>query len=91
MKAKIKITYCPKCRWLLRAAWMQQELLTTFEEEIGEIALAPAEVSGEFNVYVDGKELFSRSINGRFPDIKELKKLIRDQIAPQKSLGHTDL
>lgn len=70
---------------------MQQELLTTFEEEIGEIALAPAEISGEFNVYVDGMELFSRSTNGRFPDIKELKKLIRDQIAPQKSLGHTDL
>lgn len=91
MKAKIKITYCTKCRWLLRAAWMQQELLTTFEEEIGEIALAPAEISGEFNVYVDGMELFSRSTNGRFPDIKELKKLIRDQIAPQKSLGHTDL
>lgn len=91
MKPKIKITYCTKCRWMLRAAWMQQELLTTFEEEIGEIALAPAEVAGEFNVCLGDNILFSRSINGRFPDIKELKKLIRDQIAPQKSLGHTDL
>ena len=27
---------------------------------------------------------------GRFPESKELKQLIRDRIAPEKNLGHSD-
>ena len=38
---RIDIVYCTQCRWLLRATWMAQELLTTFEDELGEVALAP--------------------------------------------------
>ena len=30
----VRITYCTGCRWMLRSAWMCQELLTTFEEEL---------------------------------------------------------
>jgi selenoprotein W-related protein len=33
---RIEIRYCTQCRWLLRAAWMAQELLTTFDQEIAE-------------------------------------------------------
>ena len=40
MGARVEIEYCTQCRWLMRAAWMAQELLTTFEAEIGEVALA---------------------------------------------------
>lgn len=90
MKPRIVIEYCPKCRWLLRAAWLQQELLVTFEEELGEIALRPSSSSGEFIIYLDENLIFSRRVSGRFPDLKELKKLIRDEIAPNKSLGHSD-
>lgn len=32
---RLEIEYCTQCRWLLRAAWMAQELLTTFEAELG--------------------------------------------------------
>ena len=39
--ARVEIEYCTQCRWLMRAAWMAQELLTTFEAEIGEVALVP--------------------------------------------------
>ena len=39
---RVEIEYCTQCRWLLRAAWMAQELLTTFEQELGEVALVPA-------------------------------------------------
>ena len=38
---RVEIEYCTQCRWLLRAAWMAQELLSTFEAEIGEVAPRP--------------------------------------------------
>jgi selenoprotein W-related protein len=74
---------------MLRAAWMAQELLTTFEQELGEVALLPG-TGGVFEVQVDDRPVWSRAVQGRFPDIKELKQLVRDQIAPNKDLGHTD-
>lgn len=90
MKPTITIEYCPKCGWLLRAAWMAQELLTTFTEELHSVALQPSEVSGSYIVYVDGEILFNRKDAGHMPEIKELKQLIRDKVAPGKSLGHSD-
>jgi len=88
-RPRIEIEYCTQCRWLLRAAWMAQELLTTFEAEIGEVALVPGK-GGVFEVRVDGSRLWSRQERGRFPDVKELKQLVRDRVAPGKSLGHVD-
>ena len=89
MLPSVKINYCTQCRWLLRAAWMAQELLTTFEQELGEVALVPG-TGGVFEVWVNGHLVFSRKDKGRFPESKELKQLIRDQIAPDKPLGHSD-
>ena len=86
---RIEIQYCTQCRWLLRAAWMAQELLTTFEREIGEVALRPG-TGGVFEVQVDGITVWSRQAEGGFPDIKELKQRVRDRIAPDKPLGHAD-
>ena len=31
---RVEIQYCTQCRWLLRAGWVAQELLTTFSEEL---------------------------------------------------------
>ena len=86
---RIEIEYCTQCRWLLRAAWMAQELLTSFEQEIGEVALKPG-AGGVFEVRVDGATVWSRKGEGRFPDIKELKQRVRDRVAPERSLGHAD-
>jgi selenoprotein W-related protein len=88
-KPRIEIHYCTQCRWMLRSAWMAQELLTTFETEIGEVALRPG-TGGVFQVRVEGELVWSRADAGRFPDIKELKQLIRDKIAPEKDLGHSE-
>ncbi len=74
---------------MLRAAWMQQELLTTFEAELGGVTLAPG-TGGVFDVRVGGKTVWSRKESGRFPDIKELKQLVRDAVAPEKDLGHSE-
>ncbi|XXT24693.1 Rdx family protein [Sorangium sp. So ce429] len=84
----VAIRYCPKCRWLTRAAWLAQELLITFPDEI-DVLLSPGE-SGIFDVLLDGALLFSRAAAERFPEPKELKQSIRDRIAPTRSLGHSD-
>ncbi|GIX27364.1 MAG: hypothetical protein KatS3mg123_1245 [Burkholderiales bacterium] len=91
MKAKprVEIRYCTQCRWLLRAAWLAQELLTTFESELGEVALIPGS-GGIFEVRVDAELLWSRKDEGRFPEAKELKQRLRDRVAPGKDLGHSE-
>ena len=86
---RIEIMYCTQCRWLLRAAWIAQELLTTFEKELGEVALVPG-TGGVFEVRADGALLWSRKDEGRFPDAKELKQRVRDFVAPDKDLGHSE-
>jgi selenoprotein W-related protein len=68
---------------------MAQELLMTFEREIGEVALVPGQ-GGVFEVRLDGKVIFSREAQGRFPEAKEVKQMVRDRIAPAKPLGHSD-
>ena len=88
-KSRVSITYCTQCRWLLRAAWLAQELLTTFEEELGEVALRPG-TGGVFEIQVDGHLIWSRQQEGRFPEAKEVKQRVRDRIAPERSLGHSD-
>ncbi|WP_137402893.1 SelT/SelW/SelH family protein [Echinicola rosea] len=89
MHNHVKITYCTQCRWMLRAAWMGQELLTTFEGELEELSLRPGR-GGIFEITANGQLIWSRKEKGRFPEITELKQLVRDVIAPDKSLGHAD-
>ena len=36
------------------------------------------------------EKIFSRKDAGRFPEIKELKPLVRDRVAPGRDLGHID-
>ena len=87
--SRIEITYCTQCRWLLRAAWMAQELLSTFEAELAEVCLRPGS-GGVFDIRADGELVWSRQAERRFPDIAELKQRVRDRIAPGKPLGHAD-
>jgi len=69
---------------------MAQEFLTTFENELKGVTLEPSEINGSFSISIDGKKIFDRKEFGGFPEIKELKQLVRDVVAPGKSLGHTD-
>lgn len=74
----------------MRAAWMAQELLTTFEQELDNVALKPSEIAGRYQIILNNNTIFDRKVAGHFPEIKEIKQLIRDLIAPEKSLGHSD-
>jgi selenoprotein W-related protein len=89
MQPRLEIEYCTQCRWLLRAGWMAQELLVTFEAELGEVALVPSG-GGSCEVRLDGETIWSRNDHGTFPDLAELKRLIRDRIAPGRHLGHSE-
>jgi selenoprotein W-related protein len=86
---RVQIEYCIQCRWLLRAGWVAQELLTTFQTELTEVALVPG-TNGVFDVRLNGEVIWSRAQEGRFPELKELKQRVRDVVAPDRPLGHSD-
>ena len=88
---RVEIEYCVGCRWMMRAAWTAQELLTTFESELAEVALVPGRAAGIFQVRLDGEMIFDRMAAGGFPELRALKQIIRDRIAPARDLGHSDL
>jgi selenoprotein W-related protein len=86
---RVSITYCTQCRWLLRAAWMAQELLNTFTLDLGEVALVPG-TGGVFRITVGDVVVWDRSVDGGFPEITTLKQRVRDEVAPDRDLGHAD-
>jgi selenoprotein W-related protein len=88
-KPRITILYCTQCNWLLRSGWMAQELLQTFTDSLGEVALIPG-TGGVFEIRIDGELLWERKRDGGFPGPKELKQRVRDIIDPDRDLGHTD-
>ncbi len=88
-KPDLLITYCTQCNWLLRAAWMAQEVLSTFSLEIGTVALKPG-TGGIFEIHLDGQLIWERKRDGGFPDVKRLKQMVRDRIDPDRDLGHID-
>lgn len=89
MTHRVTLHYCTGCRWMLRATWMAQELLTTFDGQIDEVVLKPG-TGGIFDIHVNDTRIWCRKEQGGFPDIKELKQRVRDQINPDQSLGHSD-
>ena len=74
----------------MRSAWLAQELLTTFEQDLLEVSLRPSEVAGRFQVILDDQTVFDRKREGHFPEAKELKQIVRDIVCPERSLGHSD-
>lgn len=90
MKPSITIEYCPKCNWLLRAAYMAQEVLTTFTDDVKSVTLQPSEEGGSYKIFVNEKKIFDRKEYNGFPEIKEIKQMIRDIVNPDKNLGHAD-
>jgi selenoprotein W-related protein len=85
---RVTIEYCTQCRWLPRAAWLAQELLTTFETELTELSLKPG-TGGVFGVRVGDEVVWDRRDQG-FPEPTAVKQAVRDRVAPGKPLGHSD-
>ncbi|KAK4225553.1 seleno protein domain protein [Podospora fimiseda] len=100
---RITIQFCTQCKWMLRAAYFAQELLSTFSTALGEVALQPAtggvfiveivyqeEEGGQVGVTKKSVVLWDRKVDGGFPETKELKRRVRDVVWPGKGLGHVD-
>lgn len=85
----VEIEYCNQCGFVLRSVWLAQELLSTFRDEIGSVTLTPGS-GGIFQVTLDQVTVWDRRQEGRFPEAKELKQRVRDRIAPDKDLGHSE-
>lgn len=88
-ESTVTITYCTQCKWLLRAQWYQGELLQTFEAELAAVTLVPA-TGGVFRIVAGETVVADRKSDGGFPDIAQVKRRVRDVVAPGKSLGHLD-
>ena len=88
-RPEVVITYCRQCQWLLRAAWLAQELLSTFSEELGRVSLEPG-TGGVFRIVCDGVEVWERKADGGFPEAKVLKHRLRDLNDPERSRGLSD-
>lgn len=70
----------------MRAAYMAQELLTTFSEDLQAVSLQPSVTNGDFHISIGDRKIFDRKTYGGFPEIKELKQLVRDVVHPEKIL-----
>ncbi|MEC4256548.1 MULTISPECIES: SelT/SelW/SelH family protein [Enterobacterales] len=88
-KPTIEIHYCTQCNWLMRSAWMAQELLHTFADDLASVTLKPG-TGGIFEIKVDTFLLWERKRDGGFPDASMLKQRVRDYCFPERSLGHVD-
>jgi selenoprotein W-related protein len=88
-RPRIAITYCTKCHFLPRAAWVAQELLHTFGDFVSEVALVPGH-GGVFAVTVDGEEVWSTQGQGRFPEMRELRNILRARIEGAPPPRHPD-
>lgn len=88
-RPSLTIHYCTQCNWLLRSAWMAQEVLSSFGCEMGEVTLVPG-TGGIFEIHLDGELIWERKRDGGFPDVKTLKQMVRDRIDPDRDLGHID-
>lgn len=86
---RITIRYCTQCGWLLRSAWLAQELLKTFTTDLAEVTLQPG-TGGVFEVRYESEIIWERVADGGFPEAKVLKRRVRDRLDPQRSLGHSD-
>lgn len=72
---------------MLRATWLAQELLSTFENELTDVTIKPGS-GGIFEVKLDGETVATNRESQPMPETGEVKRLIRDRIAPDRRIGH---
>ncbi|KAI0269240.1 Rdx family-domain-containing protein [Gloeopeniophorella convolvens] len=96
----VSIEFCDRCRWLHRATWTSTELFLTFPppalKSITIVPLNSDDTAGRFRVWLTANEgaspilMWDRKVEGKFPELKDLKQRIRNFIQPDRSLGHSD-
>jgi selenoprotein W-related protein len=59
---------------------LTEQLLTEYKQRIRQLSLAPFD-DGRFEVFVDGKKIYSKKATGRFPEYNEVKAALEKQAA----------
>jgi selenoprotein W-related protein len=78
----LEITYCQPCGHQPKAVELVNQLLSNYGMLLNKkltVALKPAD-SGIFDIILDGKMIFSRKQEGRFPTLDEIKKHIEPKL-----------
>lgn len=89
VNTQVLIEYCTLCRWQHRANWLQQEVLSTFADEVERVSLQPSS-GGVFRVWLNDTLIWDRVRDEGFPEARELKQRLRDHLCPERDLGHID-
>lgn len=74
---KVSIEYCAPCKFKPMAVGLAAELV---ESMSADVTLIPGD-SGIFDVTVDEKIIFSKKDVGRYPELGEVSKILRQQAA----------
>ncbi|MEM3851857.1 MAG: Rdx family protein [Methanomassiliicoccales archaeon] len=78
-RRSVRIVYCQPCGYMQKAFDMAKEILTQYgmryNKRLG-VSLEPGD-QGIFDVYVDGKLIFSKNEKGRFPETNEVVDALR--------------
>ncbi|KAH9978047.1 Rdx family-domain-containing protein [Lactifluus volemus] len=100
LSPSVTIEFCDRCRWLHRATWTSTELFLTFPPPVLKsttiIPLNSEDTAGRFRIWLTLSDeskpilVWDRKVEGKFPELKDLKQRIRDHIQPDRSLGHSD-
>jgi selenoprotein W-related protein len=78
----LEITYCQPCGHQPRAVDMVNELLANYGMPLNRkltVSLKPAD-KGVFDVVLDGKLIFSKHQQGRFPTMDDLKNQLDQKL-----------
>ena len=68
---------------------MAQELLSTFADDLSEVALEPGS-GGAFEILCDDERIWDRKADDGFPSVRDLKRRVRDRVDKDRDLGHLD-
>jgi selenoprotein W-related protein len=78
----LEITYCQPCGHQPRAVDIVNQLLATYGMPLNRkltVSLKPAD-KGVFDVVLDGKLIFSKHQQGRFPTMEDLKNQLDQKL-----------
>ncbi len=67
-----------------------RELPPNFSEDIRGVSLIPGNQAGIFEIRCGRDIIWERGKKNGMPQIKDLKRKVRDLVAPDKDLGHID-
>jgi len=75
---KLRLTYCSAWGYEKKAVSLAEQILIEYKKDISEFALVPSD-GGRFEVELDGRLIFSKVAEGRYPNFDEIKNKINSQ------------